>query len=150
MHVDCCLGSFIIPFAKECNVDIGGFNFKVPGVTSMSIDHHKHGLAPKGASIVIYKENSLRHYQYYKYFKWPGGCYATPACINLYLSFITFYLFYNNVINSVSGSRSGAPIAGAWYAMMHLGREGYLKNAKDIFHATRNLVKKINEKIPDL
>lgn len=70
------------------------------GVTSISVDHHKYGLAPKGVSIVLYKNKALRHYQYYASFSWPGGVYATPGA---------------------AGSRSGAPSAGAWFAMMYTG-----------------------------
>jgi len=43
MHVDCCLGGFILPFAKEAGFDIPDFDFSIPGVTSMSCDTHKYG-----------------------------------------------------------------------------------------------------------
>jgi len=39
---------------KEINKEIPDFDFLVGGVTSMSVDHHKYGLAPKGVSMVIY------------------------------------------------------------------------------------------------
>lgn len=62
LHVDCCLGSFVLPFAADCKVKLAPFNFSVNGVTSISVDHHKHGMAPKGVSCILYKENSYRHY----------------------------------------------------------------------------------------
>ena len=69
LHVDACLGGFVIPFAKEYNIKLENFNFTVPGVTSIrllyitiSADTHKYGLAPKGNSILLYKTKELRHY----------------------------------------------------------------------------------------
>lgn len=60
MHVDACLGGFIIPFAKKCGYKIYDFDFTVDGVTSISIDHHKYGLAPKGISVILYSNPELR------------------------------------------------------------------------------------------
>lgn len=48
VHVDCCLGGFILPFAKRLGYDIPDFDFSLPGVTSMSVDTHKYGYAAKG------------------------------------------------------------------------------------------------------
>lgn len=50
LHVDACLGGFLIVFAKEAGLKLPPFDFSVPGVTSISIDHHKYGLSPKGNS----------------------------------------------------------------------------------------------------
>mmetsp|Transcript_61127 Transcript_61127/g.92443 ORF Transcript_61127/g.92443 Transcript_61127/m.92443 type:complete len:135 (-) Transcript_61127:109-513(-) len=55
LHVDCCLGGFVAPWAHENGCDIPKFDFSVEGVTSISVDHHKYGLAPKGVSVVLYK-----------------------------------------------------------------------------------------------
>lgn len=40
MHVDCCLGSFIMPFLARAGLADGveKFDFSVPGVTSISCD----------------------------------------------------------------------------------------------------------------
>lgn len=43
LHVDCCLGSFIVPFAKKLGANIPDFDFSVKGVSSISCDHHKFG-----------------------------------------------------------------------------------------------------------
>ena len=49
VHVDCCLGGFILPFARQLGyAGIPRFDFGVPGVTSMSVDTHKYGYAAKG------------------------------------------------------------------------------------------------------
>lgn len=48
-HVDCCLGSFVVPFLPKLAEKA---NFTNPNITSISCDHHKYGLAPKGVSTV--------------------------------------------------------------------------------------------------
>ena len=127
-HVDACLGGFLTLFAKENKVNIPKFDFTVKGVTSISIDHHKYGLANKGISSIFYKTKELRHYQYFANTSWVGGIYATPTA---------------------PGSRSGAPIAGAWFAMVYNGLNVYKENAKKIFNSTRVFREKI-ENIKEL
>lgn len=42
LHVDCCLGGFVLPWLQELKPDrVPDFDFKVPGVTSISADTHK-------------------------------------------------------------------------------------------------------------
>lgn len=76
LHVDACLGGFVLAFIKK---SVPAFDFSLEGVTSMSVDHHKYGLAPKGISVVIYRHKSLRKYQYFSKFNWSGGIYVTPG-----------------------------------------------------------------------
>ena len=54
LHVDCCLGSFLVPHMKKCGYDFADFDFSLPGVTSISCDTHKYGFAPKGSSVIMY------------------------------------------------------------------------------------------------
>jgi sphinganine-1-phosphate aldolase len=81
LHVDACLGGFVLPFAKSLkSTKIPSFDFQVQGVTSLSVDTHKYGCAQKGSSIVLYHSNSLRKYQYTSVTEWSGGLYITiPA-----------------------------------------------------------------------
>jgi len=58
LHVDCCLGSFIVPFLGKAGFETQPFDFRVPGVTSISCDTHKYGFAPKGSSVVMYCSKS--------------------------------------------------------------------------------------------
>lgn len=55
LHVDACLGGFVLPFAKQMGYDIPNFDFEIPGVTSMSVDTHKYAYATKGTSVVLYR-----------------------------------------------------------------------------------------------
>ena len=54
-HTDACLGGFVLPWARRLGYDVPGFDFRVPGVTSMSADTHKFGYAAKGTSVVLYR-----------------------------------------------------------------------------------------------
>ncbi|KAK8479660.1 hypothetical protein V6N12_033691 [Hibiscus sabdariffa] len=58
-HFDLCLGGFILPFARKLGYPIPPFDFTVKGVTSVSINVHKYGLAPKG-SVVLYRNREIR------------------------------------------------------------------------------------------
>lgn len=107
LHVDACLGGFVLPFAAAASVadvEIPPFDFRIAGVTSMSVDTHKYGLAQKGSSVVLYSSSVLRQYQYTAVMDWSGGLYISP---------------------SQAGSRSGGLIAQTWAALVHLGRQGY-------------------------
>jgi len=116
LHVDCCLGGFILPFAKKLGYIIPEFTFALPGVTSMSLDTHKYGYALKGTSVVLYRTKELRHAQYFCYADWTGGMYTTPT---------------------IAGSRSGGMIAQTWASMMSLGMKGYMQHTDDIMKVTR-------------
>ena len=41
LHVDACLGGFVIAFMDQAGFPLPPFDFRVPGVTSMSCDTHK-------------------------------------------------------------------------------------------------------------
>ncbi|MBM4314057.1 MAG: aspartate aminotransferase family protein [Deltaproteobacteria bacterium] len=128
LHVDSCLGGYILPFLKRLGYAIAPFDFSVPGVTSMSADIHKYGYISKGASTVLYRRGELRRHQYFVHADWPGGVYATP---------------------SLSGARPGGSIASAWAILHYLGEEGFLRLAKAAREATLGLMEGINA-IPGL
>lgn len=79
LHVDACLGGFVLPFARQLGYPIPPFDFSVKGVTSMSVDTHKFGMAHKGTSVVLYHSKQLRQYQYTKITEWTGGLYISPG-----------------------------------------------------------------------
>jgi glutamate/tyrosine decarboxylase-like PLP-dependent enzyme len=112
LHVDGCLGGFILPFGEELGYPIPTFDFRLPGVTSISADTHKYGYAFKGSSVCAFRDKALRNSQYFFLTDWSGGKYCSPG---------------------IEGSRSGGIIAARWAAMVSIGREGYLRYAKAIF-----------------
>lgn len=131
LHVDCCLGSFVIAFYKDVmNKPLPfNFDFKLPGVTSISCDTHKYGFAPKGSSVIMYRSPKYRKYQYYISNNWVGGLYGSPT---------------------LAGSRPGALTVGAWATMVYLGRDGYKKQVGDILHTARVLRTAIENDFPEL
>jgi glutamate/tyrosine decarboxylase-like PLP-dependent enzyme len=110
-HVDACLGGFIVPWAERLGYPIPPFDFRLPGVTSMSADTHKYGYAAKGTSVVLYRGNELRQSQFYTVTDWPGGLYLSPT---------------------LAGSRPGALSAACWAALVSIGEQGYLDAARRI------------------
>jgi sphinganine-1-phosphate aldolase len=128
MHVDGCLGGFILPWGEALGYPIPRFDFRVPGVTSISADTHKYGYALKGTSVLLYRTPDLRRYQYFNYPDWPGGIYMSPG---------------------LSGSRSGGVVAATWAAMVSLGERGYREIASRIFDTAARIRAGI-ESIPEL
>ena len=131
LHVDCCLGSFIVAFMEKAGYgeDIEPFDFRVPGVTSISCDTHKYGFAPKGSSVIMYRNETLRMQQYYVNSNWVGGLYGSPT---------------------LAGSRPGALVVGCWATMINLGESGYIESCKEIIEGARKLKKYIQERLPAL
>lgn len=133
LHVDCCLGSFIVAFMEKAGFNKDGtlplFDFRVPGVTSISCDTHKYGFAPKGSSVLMYRNADLRMHQYYVNPDWTGGLYGS---------------------STLAGSRPGALVVGCWSTMVNMGEAGYIQSCTDIIHATRKLKKYISTNLPEL
>lgn len=127
-HTDACLGGFVLPWAVKLGYDVPKFDFKLPGVTSMSCDTHKYGYAAKGTSVVLYRDNELRHNQYFTATEWPGGIYASP----------TF-----------AGSRPGALSAACWAALVSVGEEGYMRATKAILETAAEIKAGLRE-FPEL
>ena len=72
-HIDACLGGFLIPFMEKAGFPLPfSIDFRIPGVTSISVDTHKYGFAPKGSSVILYRNQDLRKYQYFVQTEWPG------------------------------------------------------------------------------
>jgi glutamate/tyrosine decarboxylase-like PLP-dependent enzyme len=128
LHVDGCLGGFILPWALRLGYDVPGFDFAVPGVTSISADTHKFGYGLKGTGVLLYASRELRRHQYFASADWQGGLYMSPG---------------------MAGSRSGGLIASTWAAMVTLGEEGYLAAARDIL-ATADRLRAGVEAVPGL
>ncbi|XP_068183598.1 sphingosine-1-phosphate lyase 1 isoform X2 [Antennarius striatus] len=126
LHVDACLGGFLIVFMNKAGYPLAPFDFRLKGVTSISADTHKYGYAPKGSSVILYSDKKYRQYQYFVAPDWQGGIYASP---------------------SIAGSRPGGIIAACWATMMHMGENGYINATKKIIGTARkirNAVSKMN------
>jgi len=118
-HVDGCIGAFLLPYLERLGDDVPLFDFRVPGVSSISMDLHKFAYAPKGASVVLYRDAELRRHQYFACAAWSG---------------------YSVVNSTIQSTKSAGPLAGAWAVMRFLGDEGYLKIAAELRKGTTALV----------
>jgi sphinganine-1-phosphate aldolase len=127
-HTDACLGGFVLPWAEKLGYKVPSFDFRLPGVTSISVDTHKYGYAAKGTSVILYRRSELRQHQYFTAVDWPGGLYFSP----------TF-----------AGSRPGGLSAACWAAMLSMGEEGYLNATRKILETGRSIRQGI-ESIPEL
>jgi sphinganine-1-phosphate aldolase len=104
-HVDACVGGFLLPFLEKLGRPIPTWDFRVPGVTSISADLHKYGYCAKGASTITYRSMDYMKHQFFITTDWPGGIYASPG---------------------IPGTRPGGPIAAAWAGLQALGEQGFL------------------------
>jgi len=128
LHVDGCMGALLLPYFRRLGEDIPPFDFSVAGVSSISIDLHKYGFCPKSASLILYRNKSIRRHQLYTCSSWPG------------------YLQINTTVQS---SKSGGPLAAAWAVMHHIGDQGYLELARVMRDCIRRLIDGVRE-IPEL
>jgi glutamate/tyrosine decarboxylase-like PLP-dependent enzyme len=104
LHVDACVGGFILPFMAQNGRTLPAWDYRVPGVTSISADLHKYGYAAKGASTITYRSLDLLRHQMFVYQDWPGGVFASPALL---------------------GTRPGGAYAAAWATLQAFGQSGY-------------------------
>lgn len=106
LHVDAAFGGFSIPFLRDAGYDLPEFDFKIPGVSSITIDPHKMGLAPIPTGGILF-----RHRKYLES-----------------MSIETPYLTEDRQ-STIVGTRTGASTAATWALLKHLGRDGYRKIA---------------------
>ena len=129
MHVDGCLGGWLLPWIEKLGYTVPLWDFRVPGVTSISADTHKYGYALKGSSVLLYRDKDLRKNQYFTYPDWPGGLYLSPG---------------------LAGSRSGGIIASTYAAILATGASGYLAAADAIMRTATSIKDGIRADFPEL
>lgn len=127
-HVDACIGGWVLPYADRLGRSVPPWTFTVDGVTSISLDLHKYGYTPKGASLLLHRTPALRRPQFFAHAAWPG------------------YTMLNSTLQS---TRSGGPLAGAWATVEAIGDDGYLDLAAAALEVTDRIVAGVEE-IPAL
>ncbi len=123
-HVDACMGGVTLTYLRRLGHDIPDWNFRVPGVTSISVDLHKYGYTAKGASVIMHRNKQLRAYQTFVTDNWLGGVYGSSG---------------------VLGTKSGGPWAAAWAVMHHLGDAGYLRLTASARRSCEQLATAVDE-----
>ncbi|MFJ4678571.1 pyridoxal phosphate-dependent decarboxylase family protein [Kitasatospora sp. NPDC088783] len=123
-HVDACVGGWLLPWLAEAGAEVPPFDLSVPGVTSLSCDLHKFGYAPKGASVLLFRDQAMRLAAYFACAQWPG---------------------YPVVNSTVQSSKGAGPLAGAWATLQALGADGYRELGRSALAATRRLIAGVGE-----
>lgn len=123
MHVDACVGGYLAPFVERLGHAVPAWDFRVPGVMSISADLHKYGYCPKPASTILWRSASLQRHHYVHPSDWPGGAYS---------------------MSGFAGTRTAGPIFAAWTVLQYLGEEGYLQLARHLLGLKQRLVDGIN------
>lgn len=119
LHVDACIGGLVLPFWTDAaGAPLPAWDFRVPGVTSMSADLHKYGYAPKGASVVLQRGRDRQRHQFFATTRWPGYPVVNPTLL---------------------GSKSAAPLAAAWAISQWLGADGFAELAASCARSTAAL-----------
>lgn len=108
-HVDACIGGWVLPFLDDVPEP---FDLSVPGVTSLSVDLHKYGYAPKGVSVLLSSTPEYRHGHWFSTAGWPGYPVVNPT---------------------LAGTRPAGAMAAAWAVHRWLGADGY----RDLARRTR-------------
>jgi glutamate/tyrosine decarboxylase-like PLP-dependent enzyme len=103
-HVDACMGGVTLPSLERLGHPVAPWDFRVEGVTSISVDLHKYGYTSKGAGVLIHRDRERRQDQTFFTDNWLGGAYGSSGIL---------------------GTKSGGPIASAWAVMHYLGHDGY-------------------------
>jgi len=103
-HVDAAFGGFVLPFLRELGYKIPDFDFRVPGVSSITIDPHKMGLAPIPSGGILFRDSDSQ-----KAITWEVPYLAGGRTLQ----------------TTLTGTRSGSSVIAVWALLQHLGREGY-------------------------
>ena len=126
LHVDACIGGFFLSYLKKMGTIVPEFNFNLPGVTSLSVDLHKYAYAPKGSSVLLYRNPEQRLSQYSVYSSWQGGIYASTTFM---------------------GTKPGGVVASTWTALNHIGDDGYLELTKSTMSSVKKVINYIESNI---
>lgn len=121
VHVDGCIGAWVLPWWPGAE-DRPAWDLRVPGVASLSVDLHKYGYAPKGVSVLLYRDRDRHRRQWFATSAWPGYAVVNPTML---------------------GSRTVMPIAAGWAVSQALGRSGFAELTGRIARAAEQLHKVI-------
>jgi len=116
LHVDAAFGGFVIPFLDEKYP----FDFELDGVSSITIDPHKMGMATIPAGGLLFRdEGYLRALEV-----------GTP-----YLTSIAQF--------TLTGTRPGTGVASAYAVLRYLGFEGLRKIVRQCLNVTRFVIEEM-------
>ncbi|MGD8565917.1 MAG: tyrosine decarboxylase MfnA [Candidatus Bathyarchaeota archaeon] len=118
LHVDAAFGGFVLPFLRQIHHDIPAFDFSLPGVSSITVDPHKMGLAPIPAGGILFRNRKLWETAAWKVSYLAGG---------------------NTEQATLVGTRPGGSVIAVWALLKHLGKTGYRKIVENCMNLTHKL-----------
>jgi len=121
-HVDAAFGGFVIPFLNELCYDVPDFDFKLKGVSTISIDAHKMGYSAIPLGILVSRNE-----------KWLEKISVESHCIS------------SKSQAGILGTRSGGPVAAAYAVTRYLGRNGYKKVVENCMNTTKYVEERVTE-----
>ncbi len=124
LHVDAAFGGFVIPFLKELGYEMPDFDFRLPGVASLTADPHKMGLAPIPAGGILFRETKMMKVVGKRVTYLAGGEIEQTTLL---------------------GTRPGASGLAVWALLKYLGRRGYRNVVKRCMQLTVKLAEGIEE-----
>ncbi len=122
LHIDAAFGGFVIPFLKKLNYDVPDFDFKLKGVSTISIDSHKMGHAAIPLGTLVIRDKA-----------WIEEISVESHCID------------SEIQTGILGTRSGGPVAAGYAVTKYLGEDGYKNLVKSCMDLTHYTVKRLNE-----
>ncbi len=124
LHVDAAFGGFVLPFLERMGIEIPRFDFRVEGVSSITVDPHKMGMAPIPAGGILLRDVKMFKDNSFEIPYLAGGKYEHPIIL---------------------GTRSGATVIATWALLKHLGIEGYIKIVRKCMQVTHIIERGIEE-----
>jgi tyrosine decarboxylase/aspartate 1-decarboxylase len=123
LHVDAAFGGFVIPFLTKPKYNVPQFDFKLKGVSSISIDSHKMGYSAIPLGTLLIRQTH-----------WLES-----------VSVESPYISCEKQVG-ILGTRSGAPVAAAYAVAQYLGLQGY----KDMVKSCMNVTSYTKERLEEL
>ena len=119
LHIDACVGGYVLPFMQRIGRPVPDFDMSLAGVSSISADLHKFGFCPKPISTLFIRDAEDLDRVTFRFEGWPNGLFSTVT---------------------LAGTRAGGAVAGAWAVVNHLGISGYTDVARDLATMTDRYV----------
>ncbi|MDE1819411.1 MAG: tyrosine decarboxylase MfnA [Euryarchaeota archaeon] len=113
LHVDAAFGGFVLPWLPGAP----GFDLGLTGVTSLTVDPHKMGLAPVPAGVLLVRHREMS---------------GSISVASPYLS--------SPQTTGLLGTRASSAVAATYAALLSLGRQGYSAQAARTLRLTRKLL----------
>lgn len=127
LHVDAAFGGFVLPFFKDLGFKAPQVNFRLKGISSVTIDPHKMGMAVIPAGCIIYRNREL------------------ADTVRLGVPYLSGG---ENAHATIVGTRSGASVLAVWSLLKHLGKSGYrtiIRRCMDVTLSLAESIKKMED-----